>query len=320
MGSTADELRVDVDFLIIGGGKSGTTSLYYYLAQHPDVFLARIKEPRFFLLPGLDIDTTAEQRAHFCASFPEGVATRAAYRDLFRDAAPGQVKGEASVQYLSSDTAAANIGRYAPQARLICILRNPMDRAYSNYAHGRRDGLEHRPSILDALRETGPDHVFFYPGFYSRHLECYAQRAPRNPLRVWLYEELLQDPVGTVQSMLRYLGVDDRFVPDTSFKANVSGEASPANVWARIYDAARRNRLRRHPMVQRFMSVELKQRIVKTLASRADRDRVKQHLTETEWDTLMQVYEADIRRLETLLGRSLDVWRRYPYGAAAAGS
>lgn len=300
-----------IDFLIIGAGKSGTTSLYYYLAQHPDVFLSRNKEPRFFLLPGLGIDTTPAQREWYEQGFPEGVKSVEEYEALFADARPGQKRGEASIQYLLTGIAARNLARYAPTARLICLLRNPIERAFSNYQHAIRDKLEARRSILDILREEGASHLYFDGSFYGRQLECYAQQAPENPLRVWLYEEFVADPVRVTQEMFAFIGVDAGFLPDVSFRANVSGTAEPGNWWAKLYEWARKSRWRQSPLVRRFLSVERKRAILRVLSRKADAGRVRQEMSEVEWNALAVVYEEDMRKLEQVLGRDLGHWRQF---------
>jgi hypothetical protein len=308
--TTANKL---VDFLIIGAGKSGTTSLYYYLAQHPGIFLPRLKEPEYFLLPGLDVDTTDAQRASFAVTNPNSVGSRDHYLELFRDARSDQLRGEASIHYLLSTTAAENIGRYTPSVKLICVLRNPIERAFSNFSHGRRDRLDDRASILDALDQDGPDHPYFFGGFYGAQLECYRRVAPNNPLRIFLYEELVADAVGMVREIFKFLGVDPEFTPDTGFKANVSGEPAAGNLWAKFYDWAGRSRLRRHPVAQLFLTAKVKQKIVRFLAPRAFAGRVKSRISPAEWQALRALYEQDIKKLEGILCRDMSHWLQYPY-------
>lgn len=304
-----------IDFMIIGAGKSGTTSLYYYLAQHPAVFLSPDKEPRYFMLPGLDVDTTQEQRAAFLDSFSNAVSTREAYLRLFRDARPGQLRGEASIQYLNSETAAINIGRHAPDARLICVLRNPIERAFSNFVQGVRDGAEKAASIGEVLARHGARHFYFDGGYYAEQLDDYARHAPRNPLRIWLYEEFLASPLSVVQEMFGFLGVDARFAPDTRIRANVSGLAAPGNRWSATYDWLRGNRLRQSALGRRLLPAGVKRAVVGFLSKRADAGRIKPRISDADWRSLSALYEDDLRQLEAKLGRDLSHWRRLPLGA-----
>lgn len=297
-----------LDFILIGAGKSGTTSLYYYLAQHPDIFLARIKEPRFLLLPGLGETTAPAECEAYLKRYPNGVTSRLEYERLFSGAGPGQRRGEASIQYLPSEVAARNIAAYAPRARLFCVLRSPVERAFSNFAQFRRDGLEGRASVVDVLRQHGVKHPFFSDGFYGRYLEAYARLAPGNPLRVWLYDDLKADPLRTVQEIFGYLQVNPAFVPDLNFRANMSGEAEPGNRWAALYAAVRRSRWR--IVARRLLPVSVKLWLVRSIARRADAGRRPLTMTAEERSVLADLYRDDVARLQDRLGRDLSHWLR----------
>src|SRR5919107_4690595 len=110
------------NFLIIGAAKSGTSSVFAYLGQHPDVFISSAKEPNYFAL--------ADQRVRFTGPGDSiineaSVTRRDAYEALFKSARPGMAIGEASTLYLSTPSAAAAIRRHVPGMRLIAILRDP---------------------------------------------------------------------------------------------------------------------------------------------------------------------------------------------------
>src|SRR3954451_4858625 len=258
-------MRPLVDFIIIGSGKCGSTSLYYYLSQHPDIFMAKVKEPRFFLFGELaEGDGTSNQGAF--ASDVAVVTSLDEYRELFRAAKPSQVRGEASIQYLSSEQAAENIGRFLPEARLMCVLRNPAERAYSNYQAHERPGQGSGRSILDILREGGPEHDYIYPGFYARHLASYAQHAPKNPINVWLCDDFVGDPQRVLREMFEFLGVNDRFEPDISVRANVTSLGRDRSPRVMLYDRVRRLSWRYRPLVQRYVSPKTRLRIIKPLA------------------------------------------------------
>ncbi len=126
-------------FLVIGAGKSGTTSLHEYLKQHPQIFMAR-KEPNFFAYENLDPSTLddPDDREHYAQSFvsPES------YLNLFAEAREGQLRGEVSNTYISKDGAWANIQRRLPEVKLIAILRHPAKRLFSRYTHLLRDGQD----------------------------------------------------------------------------------------------------------------------------------------------------------------------------------
>ncbi len=129
------------NFLIIGAAKAGTTSLYHYLRQHPDVFMSPVKEPQYYWDEG-------PKNMHACAY------DRAAYERLFEGSESRRAAGEASPQYLHSPTAPARIAADLPRSRLIVSLRNPADRAYSCYL-GRLRGAREGRRVEQAMTRDG---------------------------------------------------------------------------------------------------------------------------------------------------------------------
>lgn len=139
------------NFLIIGAAKSGTSSLYRYLMEHPQVFMSPVKEPNFFALEGEQIDFSNPAMAE--QVLPKLATDLDAYRTLFQDVQHEQAIGEASSWYLHSTRAPVRIRRHIPEAKLIAILRNPAQRAYSGYRMNVRDGWEPCATFDDALQD-----------------------------------------------------------------------------------------------------------------------------------------------------------------------
>src|ERR1043166_4962032 len=147
------------NFLVIGAAKCGTTSLYEYFRQHPEVYLPDVKEPMYYWQEGR-------------AKYEYGVTTRAAYERLFDGVTTERAIGEASPQYIRSATAPARIAADLPGVRLIASLRNPADRAYSSYLGQLRHGTETR-NIAEALR---PDSFYCETSLYYPQLARYFER------------------------------------------------------------------------------------------------------------------------------------------------
>src|SRR5919202_6537946 len=205
------------NFFIIGAMKSGTTALYYYLEQHPEIYMSPVKEPNFFC---------SQERKNGA----DAVTDIRTYQHLFRGVSDEKAIGEASHSYLYDPRAVAEIRRYLPQATLIAILRNPVDRAYSHFLHMVRSGTEPLDDFAQALREeeaginkerTFQDYIG--RGLYYNQLKRYFETFPREQVRVYLYEDLSGAPITTAQDAFRFLKVDDSFVPDVSLRRNVSG-------------------------------------------------------------------------------------------------
>ena len=134
-------------FLIIGAGKSGTTSLYYYLKQHPQVYMSPVKEAHFF-------DQDEGEKPDFRGpgrSSPPPITSIEDYRALFRGVTDETAVGEATPSYIYIPGAPGRIRRRIPDAKLIAGLRNPTDRAYSAFLHTVRSGRERLTDLARAL-------------------------------------------------------------------------------------------------------------------------------------------------------------------------
>jgi hypothetical protein len=187
------------NFVIIGAFRSGTTSLARNVGSHPQAFMAAQKEVRFFTDHyelGLDW-----------------------YKRQFAGASNEPAVGEASPVYMYSGKAMARMAAAIPEARLVAILRNPIDRAYSHYWMMRSRGqepLEFPDAIADELNRiiagNGPPAYLAY-GRYLRHLRVVCEHFPRENLHVIVFERFRDDPVEHYRSLCRFLGVDDSFVP-----------------------------------------------------------------------------------------------------------
>jgi hypothetical protein len=220
------------NFFIIGAQKAGTTSLYHYLNQHPQVYMSPVKEPFFFdheISPDGEVIETefGDPGDHYASAF----SNIEDYRALFRGAKNELAIGEASPLYIYVPGTAERIKGYVPEAKVIALLRNPADRAYSSFLHARRIGVEPLADFAQALKEeegrirNNWHYVFHYlnRGLYHAQLKPYYELFGQESVGVWLYEDLKEDPIGTTQSILRFLSVDGSFVPDVSRKHNPAG-------------------------------------------------------------------------------------------------
>ncbi len=292
------------DFLIIGAFKSGTTSLVSYLDQHPRVFLPWLQEPAFFASPRFDLSAAGDPRPR---RPPEGVygrlrtETLAQYAALFEPAPEGAVLGESSPQYLRDPEACGRIAQVLPHAKLIAVLRQPSERAFSDYMMFVRDGLEMASfAEVVARPRSGQTHQHFVEtGFYGRQLRPYYETFPREQIRVVLFEELTRDPLGTVRDLYAWLGVDSSFVPDVSEVRNVSGVPGNRGV-AAAYRLRRRLQPHLKPLVPRPVVRAVDGRLQRGLRRDAPDPAVMKELAD--------VYRDDVRLLSEHAGRDLAHW------------
>ena len=210
-------------FLVIGAAKAGTTSLYHYLAQHPDIYMSPVKEPRFFAHEGAPSPLVGKHAVFSSVTRLED------YLALFEEAGACEAVGEASPGYLYEESAPARIKCYVPEARLIAILRHPAERAFSNYTMLKMQGREPLPfaEALEAEDERvregwSSNYHYRRAGLYAEQLERYYSGFPREQIRIYLYEDLQRDLVGLMRNMYGFVGVSPSFVPKTE-RYNVSG-------------------------------------------------------------------------------------------------
>jgi hypothetical protein len=217
------------NFFVVGAQKAGTTSLYHYLDQHPEVFMSPAKEPFFF---DHEIDSTGRLvRQRFgrrsLARKPR-FADIQEYQALFEGAKDEKAVGEASPLYIYAPGTARRIKHYVPEAKIVVILRNPADRAYSAFLYALRMGVEPLIDFRRVLQEeerriqNNWHYVYRYRdrGFYYRQVKSFYEVFGPEKVGVWLYEDLREDPQEVASGVFRFLGVDASFVPDTSTRHN----------------------------------------------------------------------------------------------------
>ena len=300
---------------IIGAQKAGTTSLYHYLTQHPQVYMSPVKEPCFFNY-AIDSEGNIIGGGFGDSGYHKGprFTNVDEYHALFRRAGNERVVGEASPPYIYVPGTAERIARYAPEARVIAILRNPAERAYSAFLHAVRIGREPLTDFAQALlQEEGRvrenwHYTFHYRsrGFYFAQLKPYFEVFERERIGVWLYEDLRKDPTEVARSIFRFLEVDEAFVPDTSAKHNPAGvpKGSLARTTIKAMDTAASTFLETFTSAARIYPLlsKTRQRIQGRIVSKPP------PLDPEIRAELIEGYKKDILKLQGLIERDLSAW------------
>ncbi|MBF2073843.1 MAG: sulfotransferase [Synechococcales cyanobacterium C42_A2020_086] len=291
------------NFLIIGAAKAGTTSLHYYLNQHPQIYMSPVKEPRFFALEGESLNFQNPDRSINVNS----VTSLEDYQKLFAGVTDEIAIGEASPLYLYSPKAIDRIQHYIPDAKLIAVLRNPVDRAFSCYTHLVRENYERLP-FAAALKEEQKRieqnwaHLWHYKqaGYYYAQLKPYFDRFPAEQIRIYLYEDLNQDSTAVVQDICRFLGVDDSFTPDLT-RMNVSGVPKSRFLH---YFLSKKNPFRTalRPLFPKTFRKSLSQQMKQWNLEK------KLTLSSADRQALLNLYRSDILQLQDLIQRDLSHW------------
>lgn len=213
------------NFLIVGAAKAGTSSLYAYLQQHPQVQMSAVKEPNYW--------NFGHENIVFGGPFQPQVSARtwADYAALYPGWPPRPARGEGSVNYLYWPGTAARIAQARPKMKIVALLRQPAERAFSHYVMHRRLGFETAPTFEQALqreperqaRGWHPSWFYRARGVYGPQLQAYAQAFPAHQMRVWLYDDLQNGPAGLLRELCAFLEIDDTFSFDLSRRHNEGG-------------------------------------------------------------------------------------------------
>jgi hypothetical protein len=281
-------------FIVIGVAKGGTTSLYRYLDQHPQIFMYADKATNFFgYEDARDWKWHDEGEPPLLRHFH--VRTFAEYRAAFADVTDELAIGEVSPQYFRSPTAARRIHEHIPDVKLVASLRNPAERAFSGFLMRTRRGVK----VRDAYEELTPEASHVREGFYYDRMKRYFDMFPSEQIRTYLFDDFKKDTRAVVQDLYGFVGVDTDFTPDTAVRHN------PANV----PKSAVLNRVFYHPRAIRTAKAVLPERL-QTMAKRL-RQRTQRPAPTLPPDLrtrLLELYRDDIQKLETLLDRDLSVW------------
>ncbi len=296
------------NFFIIGTAKAGTTSAWYYLRQHPELFLAQKKECHYYCSSDMSSQRCDVENKH------HAIDTAEKYSDLFAGSEESLARGEASPMYMYYPKTAERIAADVPDAKLIAILRNPADRAFSAYVHMVRDGHENL-SFPDALEvendRVGSHDSGFHPGYHYRSWGYYHQRlAPyfkhfrKDQIRLYRYEDLKNNNAASLRDMCEFLGVDPTFRFNTGVKMNVSGV--PRYKWLQNYIVDGLPRSHFFNLVKRPMPESWWIRSVKFVQHW---NYVKPKLADDTRKVLMDGYREDMQRLASEFQFDTSVWQ-----------
>jgi hypothetical protein len=207
------------DFLVAGVPKAGTTALHTALSRHPGLFMSPIKEPKFFLTDG---PPPASGGPGDALTYREHVWQRDRYEALFDPAPPGTLRGESTPLYLYDRAALRRVRDVIPAAKLIVVLRDPVERAHSNWTHLWSAGLEPVGDFVQACAEEerriaagwAPFWHYTRLGRYGTQLDYAFSLFPRERILVIRYRLLVDEPAATIDRICAFLGAETGMVTD----------------------------------------------------------------------------------------------------------
>ena len=306
------------NFFVVGAAKSGTTSLYEYLKLHPQVYMAPIKETHHF---STDIDNT-KFRPNYARSlnkdlskFLEGdmkegifhafVKDWNDYVQLYKNVNHEKAIGEITNSYLYSHEAAKNIITKFPEAKVMMMLRNPVDRAFSHYLMDLRIGYE-TEDFMTALKKDmsrnpkgwGISNLYVEIGMYYEQVKRYIEIFPESQRRIYIFDDFIKDPEAMMKDIFRFLGVSEETSIDFGKKYNPS--FIPKN---KII--GRLNTMKRvKDWLKGVLPKSVKSKFKKTFYTDKDLPKIKPE----ERKFLNEIFKDDVSRLSQLLNRDLTGW------------
>ena len=289
------------NFLIIGVQKAGTTSIYNYLQAHPQVYMSRIKETNFL---EQDWEKFSSEKRN-----GNGIVTIADYAALFENVTDEIAIGEASPNYLFYyESSAARIKKYVPDAKLIAVLRNPVERAYSDYLMHIRDAIDHQViSFREHIEKKANTSFTILKGFYATPLKYYLEQFDAEQVKVFLYDDLCANSVEFMQDFYAYIGVDPDFKPNTEKK--VQQAKIPKN--QAINNLLQSNNPFRSlaaNTLKTVMPLEIRQKLRDRLINLNSQSKKAMPLNEEDRQRAIDLYREDILQLQDLLDRDLSGW------------
>jgi len=293
-------------FIIAGAPKCGTTALWAYLNEHPQICMAKIKEPRFFSEVENGVLETGEFSANHLRSGTYGKG-REWYEKLFHSCAQRPARGEASTQYFTLEGTPRLIREMLPNIKLIFMLRDPVNRLYSHYWQEVKVGLK-LPSFPELVTQNHPRFRYYqHVSQYRTHLENYRRVFSKERCLVLLHEDLLNSPLDILQKVYTFLDVDPTFTPN-SLGEHFNQQTQPKNVQVQQVITYLRN----HPWVQQLPDA-LRQplgRIVSRLSKTNTTIATMPPLDEIQRAKLIPHFLADIEYVEQWITRDLSSWRK----------
>ena len=285
-----------VDFFIVGAPKAGTTSLFYYLNKNKGICMSNIKEPNFFSSQDLKI-----QKIYYDSLILDNLKE---YERIFTPKNKQQIIGEASVSYLFYPNVANRIFDYNPRSKIIIILRDPVERAFSHYSMDLR--LGHVKQSLDELFDLGlnnKDNLFFQQyillGQYYEQVNRYIKVFGRENICVKFYDELKLDASSFYSDILKFLHQENDHNIDFNQPFNKS--KLPSNKFIKwLYS---------WPIIRKISLIFLPLSVIEFINIKFFKEN-NNIITNDLKSKLHRFFLEDIEKLEKLLSKDLKSWKK----------
>lgn len=278
------------NFFIVGAIRSGTTSLYEYLKQISSIYMPTIKEPNYF--------TASIDKKQL---FTKPISSEKKYLSLFKNVKNEKAIGDASPTYLWDPKSAKLIYEKIPKAKIVIILRNPIDRAYSHYLMLYGRGVLKTPfeQIISDSKKIPHDDFsgrVINAGFYSEQIKRYFEVFPKNQIKILIFEEFVKNTKESVGNILDFLDIDDEPPDSTNTIYNQFTEPRGG-----ISSSILKNKIIKN-VGKQFLPMSVGESMMKNILGKKS---IKPKLSEKMYESLENIYRKDIIKVETILDRKV---------------
>jgi hypothetical protein len=199
-------------FIVPGAAKSGTTALWAYLSEHPDVCMAAKKEPAFFSDVRSRYQTGNPSDHTVSGEYSKGMSW---YEGLYQGCSDSTARGEASTLYFHARDAPAKIKRHVPRVKLVFILRHPVERLYSHYWQGKRSAHGLPESFRKFACSDNPHYDEYSDvSHYKKNIKRFKNYFDQESIKILTHADLIERPVEVMQSVYRFIEVDGGYEPE----------------------------------------------------------------------------------------------------------
>lgn len=308
------------NFIVVGSNKGGTTSIYHYLKQHPQVYLSPIKEPHYFSkdinpadfskefahnkLQDIEKYVNGKMEEEYHAAFLRDFEQ---YKKLFKNVKNEKAIGELSTSYLYSTVAAQEIFNTLGKIKIIICLRNPIERAYSHYRMNIWTGNNNEFDFYKALKADfehqpkvwGNAHLYTEIGLYYEQVKRYLTIFGKEQVKIIFTEDMKSNAQAVIKELYEFIGVDASFKPDTSKKYNEVYTPKYKNITYLLNKSGIR------PLLKKIAPEKIKSILTNLLFKKKSE---KGEIPSDAKQFLLEQYSTDIQNLSSLLNKDLSGW------------
>jgi len=300
------DLEITPDFIIVGAQKCGTTSLHHWLSDHPECYMTQIKEPHYFanFIPRGDVATSSTI-----------IQDPLKYSARYYNAKPDQVKGEASPSYFLDAHAAERVAHANKNCRIIICVRDPVERAYSQYRMRVIAGVETR-SFEETIQEClerprnrdWTEQNYIELSSYGMQIQNYIEVFPSSQILVCTLDEMKTDPVAIMAKISNFLKIDSSYWKTYSFIPHHQGHVPRSRLARRLLGSSVARAFGRL-----FVPKRLRPVVAHNLLGKRARGRVSNIYGDMSTSLIWECVESEILHFERLIGQRLpELWKTHP--------